>query len=68
MPPCGILLDVAYGDQAGTLVPAWRAAGGAAADGLALLLWQAADQVRLMTGLEAPVGEMRAALSREHPG
>ena len=64
----GTLLDVAYGDQAGTLVPAWRAGGGAAADGLALLLWQAADQVRLMTGLEAPVDEMRAALDRGHPG
>lgn len=64
----GILLDVAYGDQAGTLVPAWRAGGGAAADGLALLLWQAADQVRLMTGLEAPVDAMRAALDGGRPG
>lgn len=58
----GILLDVAYGEQAGTLVPAWRARGAVAADGLLLLLWQAVDQVALMTGRDAPVDEMRAAL------
>ncbi|MFM9134051.1 MAG: shikimate dehydrogenase [bacterium] len=58
----GILLDVAYGDQAGHLVPAWRARGGMAEGGLPLLLWQAADQVRLMTGQEPPVDAMRTAL------
>lgn len=60
----GTLLDVAYGDQAGELVAAWNSRGGRAADGLSLLLWQAADQVRLMTGREAPVEAMRSALMR----
>lgn len=62
-PRPGVLLDVAYGSGLGEgLVAAWRAAGGRAADGLDLLLWQAVDQVRLMTGDEAPVAAMRAAL------
>ncbi|MFM1967001.1 MAG: hypothetical protein RL134_2726 [Actinomycetota bacterium] len=58
----GVLLDVAYGDGDTPLTTAWARAGGATADGLDLLLWQAVDQVRLMTGQEAPVAEMQAAL------
>jgi shikimate dehydrogenase len=58
----GVLLDVAYGDIPTVLARAWAAAGGPVADGLDLLLWQAVDQVRLMTGLDAPVDAMRAAL------
>lgn len=58
----GVLLDVAYGDDPTALTWAWVGAGGRAADGLDLLLWQAVDQVALMTGLEAPVSAMRAAL------
>ncbi len=61
-PNPGALLDVAYGAKVPILTQAWRAAGGATADGLDLLLWQAADQVRLMTGCEAPVDAMRQAL------
>lgn len=58
----GALLDVAYGVTVPTLTQAWRTAGGATADGLDLLLWQAVDQVRLMTGSAAPVDAMREAL------
>lgn len=58
----GILLDVAYADGRGVLASAWADAGGAVADGLDLLLWQAVDQVALMTGRTAPVEAMRAAL------
>lgn len=58
----GVLLDVAYGSGVTTLTSAWTHAGGASADGLDLLLWQAVDQVRLMTGREAPVAAMRDAL------
>jgi shikimate dehydrogenase len=58
----GVLLDVAYGEGVTPLTAAWRRAGGATADGLDLLLWQAADQVTLMTGLDAPVAAMRMAL------
>jgi shikimate dehydrogenase len=63
----GVLLDVAYGDGATALAESWARRGGAVADGLDLLLWQAVDQVRLMTGCEAPVAAMRAAL-RGDPG
>ena len=58
----GVLLDVAYGTGVTALTSAWTRAGGASADGLDLLLWQAVDQVRLMTGHEAPVMAMRDAL------
>ena len=58
----GVLLDVAYGEGITPLTAAWRRAGGATADGLDLLLWQAVDQVTLMTGLDAPVAAMRLAL------
>jgi shikimate 5-dehydrogenase len=44
------------------LVESWRSRGGAAADGLDLLLWQAADQIRIFTGSEPPLAQMRAAL------
>lgn len=61
----GALLDVAYGDGDSALVRGWRAGGGATADGLDLLLWQAVDQVRLFTGMEPPVAAMAAALAAE---
>ena len=58
----GVLLDVAYGAGPTRLVHAWSASGAPVADGLDLLLWQAVDQVRLMTGQTAPVEAMRTAL------
>ena len=58
-----VLLDP-YG-RAVALPSAWSRAGGASSDGLDLLLWQAVDQVRLMTGAEPPVAAMRAALQAE---
>lgn len=57
-----VLLDVAYGSGVTALASEWARAGGAVADGLDLLLWQAVDQVRLMTGQEPPVTAMREAL------
>lgn len=64
----GILLDVAYGAGRSALLTAWIAAGGAAAGGLDLLLWQAAEQVTLMTGREAPIEAMRAAMRASAEG
>lgn len=58
----GVLLDVAYSPWPTGLAAAWLEAGGPVASGHDLLLWQAVDQVRLMTGLEPPVEAMRAAL------
>ena len=66
VPPApGVLLDVAYGSGVTALTSAWTRAGGVSADGLDLLLWQAVDQVRLMTGQEPPVAVMRDALVAE---
>ena len=56
----GVLLDVAYAPWPTAVAAAW--AGSGLASGRDLLLWQAVEQVRLMTGREAPVAAMRAAL------
>lgn len=61
----GWLLDVTYAPNPPPLVAAWRHTGGEAAGGLGMLLWQAVEQVRLMTGLSVGadvVAAMRAAL------
>jgi shikimate dehydrogenase len=57
-----LLLDVAYDPWPSRLATAWAAAGGAVASGLTMLLHQAAEQVRLMTGQPAPLAAMRAVL------
>ncbi len=61
----GWLLDVSYSPWPPALVTAWAAAGGRAVAGDEMLLLQAAEQVRLMTGLEPQVASMRSALSVE---
>lgn len=58
----GILMDVAYDPWPTPLTRRWRDLGGRAATGDMMLLWQAAEQVRLMTGCQAPVDAMRTAL------
>jgi shikimate dehydrogenase len=57
----GVLLDVVYRPWPTRLAAAWTAAGGVAVSGLAMLVAQAAQQVRLMTGLEPDLSAMRAA-------
>jgi shikimate dehydrogenase len=62
MPP-GVLLDVAYDPRPSALSLAWTAGGtGEAVAGERMLLHQAVEQVRLMTGRPAPLAEMDAAL------
>ncbi len=56
----GILLDASYHPWPTPLVSAWG--GPAVASGRDMLLWQAVEQVRLMTGAEPSVAEMAAAL------
>ncbi|WP_456846403.1 shikimate dehydrogenase [Cellulomonas sp. P5_C6] len=58
----GVLLDVAYDPRPTALSVAWAAAGGAVVGGEQMLLHQAAEQVRLMTGRSAPLAAMSAAL------
>lgn len=57
-----VLLDAIYAPWPTALAAAWQSAGGAIAAGWLMLLHQAAEQVRLMTGQPAPVEAMRTAL------
>lgn len=55
------LMDVVYAPWPTTLAQCWTAAGGRAVGGFLLLLYQAVEQVRLMTGRTAPLERMRRA-------
>lgn len=57
----GALLDVVYSPWPTPLAKAWRDQGGVVVGGLELLVGQAADQVRLMTGSNPPIDQMLAA-------
>jgi shikimate dehydrogenase len=57
----GVLLDVVYADWPTPLARAAAAAGMSVLSGLDMLVHQAAEQVRLMTGRQAPVSAMFAA-------
>jgi shikimate dehydrogenase len=56
--PCRALLDVAYGPEETLLAREARELGIPAADGLGMLVWQAAAAWRLFWDEEAPVGVM----------
>lgn len=60
-----VLLDVVYAPWPTQLARTWRRRGGAVVPGWQMLLHQAAAQVTLMTGREAPLEAMRAALVAE---
>ncbi|WP_158375651.1 shikimate dehydrogenase [Cellulosimicrobium cellulans] len=60
--PDAVLLDVAYDPRPTALHAAWLGAGGVAVPGERMLLHQAAEQVRLMTGRPGPLAAMDAAL------
>ncbi len=61
----GILLDAAYDPAPTALIAAWHGLGGATVSGERMLLHQAVEQVRLMTGEVGPVAAMGAALDAE---
>ena len=56
-----LLLDVVYTGWPTPLARTFQEAGASVVSGLELLVHQAAEQVRLMTGLCPPVDQMRAA-------
>jgi shikimate dehydrogenase len=62
-----VLLDVVYAGWPTPLAAAAADAGATVLSGAAMLLYQAAAQVRLMTGRAAPVAQMRAALLAAAP-
>jgi len=63
-----VVFDVVYDPWPTPLVAAARADGRTVVTGLDLLLWQAVDQVRAMTGrFDVPVDTMREAGSRALP-
>ncbi|MEI2731380.1 MAG: shikimate dehydrogenase [Dermatophilaceae bacterium] len=57
-----VVLDCAYGGGPSPLLAVARSSGYAAVPGTEMLLHQAGEQVRLMTGQPAPIDAMRAAL------
>lgn len=59
-----VLFDVVYDPWPTALAASWRDRGGQVLSGLDLLVWQAVDQVRLMTGESVPVDVLRTAVSR----
>ncbi|WP_273654650.1 shikimate dehydrogenase [Cellulomonas fimi] len=64
----GVLLDAAYDPRPTALSVAWARAGGAAVPGERMLLHQAVEQVRLMTGRPGPVDAMARALEERLEG
>ncbi|WP_298457789.1 shikimate dehydrogenase [uncultured Cellulomonas sp.] len=64
----GVLLDVVYDPRPTALSTAWAAAGGVVVGGERMLLHQAAEQVRLMTGRVAPLAAMDDALRERLAG
>lgn len=58
-PPAGTLLDVVYHPWPTPLAAAWDPA---VVPGIAMLLWQAVAQVRLMAGIDPDVVAMKAAI------
>lgn len=66
--PHQCLLDIVYSPWLTALSQAWSNAGGKVVHGTQMLLHQAAFQVKLMTGREADVNIMHAALLREVGG
>ena len=60
----GLLLDVIYHPWPTVFARHWMQAGGATCSGHLMLLHQAAEQVRLMTGLQPPIEAMRKALEQ----
>lgn len=62
-----VLLDVVYDPWPTTVASAAKAAGATVISGALMLLHQAAEQVRLMTGMKPPVEAMRTALREARP-
>ena len=60
----GHLLDVVYSPLVTPLTQAWSRGQGTAISGARMLVHQAGEQVRLMTGRAAPMQAMDAALTR----
>lgn len=54
-----LLVDVVYDPPTNPLADSWVASGGVRVGGLTMLVAQAAEQVRLMTGYEGPLDPLR---------
>jgi shikimate dehydrogenase len=59
----GLLFDVVYDPWPTPLAAAWAYEGGEVCSGLDLLVWQAVEQVALMTGTSVPVHVLRSAVA-----
>lgn len=65
--PDAVVVDLVYGEAETPLLAASGAAGRRAVDGREVLLYQALEQFRLMTGRELPVDLAREALGLSGP-
>jgi shikimate dehydrogenase len=63
----GVLLDVVYDPLVTALAQTWSSLGGQCIGGERMLLHQAGEQVRLMTGVPAPLSAMDVALREVLP-
>jgi shikimate dehydrogenase len=66
--PGQVVFDVVYAPWPTALTAAAASAGARVVGGALMLLHQAAVQVSLMTGRDAPVAAMRSALAAALPG
>ena len=57
-----VLVDVIYDPPTSPLSESWVAKGGVRVGGLMMLVGQATEQVRLMTGYDGPLGPVRRAM------
>jgi len=60
--PDAVLLDAVYDPLVTPLAESWGRLGGRSINGSRMLLHQAAEQIRMMTGLTAPMEAMDMAL------
>ena len=65
LPKFTAVMDIVYAPLETRLLREAKAAGCRTVDGLAMLLYQGAEQFRIWTGVPAPVQVMRAALEEE---
>ncbi|MEW6136772.1 MAG: shikimate dehydrogenase [Thermodesulfobacteriota bacterium] len=66
-PRCKLAYDLVYAPALTRFMEQGKAAGATAANGLGMLVYQAAESFRIWTGMDAPVDVMRGAAARLAP-
>lgn len=66
-PQCKLAYDLVYAPALTRFMEQGKATGATAANGLGMLVYQAAESFRIWTGMDAPVDVMRGAAARLAP-